>query len=105
MSASRNGAERSAEGYRASAIGAWRMYFHLITLSAAEPHPLAGTKILEWPNVLSAPDVTLSFQICDDGFFVMKHRPHRPGLTEVDQVVGWQWTTGRQAMVSVSNVS
>ena len=73
------------------------MCFHFLSLSTFEPHPRAANPTLEWPVTLHRKKVSLGFQICDDGFFVLNH--NSPGGPD-DQVCGWQWTTGRLAVVS-----
>jgi hypothetical protein len=75
------------------------MLFHILTLSTFEPHPLAAESILTWPETLSRPRISLGFQIADDGLFVLKHNGGRNG--SADQLYGWQWTTGRQGVVSL----
>ena len=73
------------------------MNFHLLTLSTFEPHPRAEHPILTWPMPFGRHRVSLCFQICDDGLFVLHHNnPRGPH----DQLCGWQWTTGRLAVVS-----
>lgn len=73
------------------------MHFHLLSLETFEPHPLARKKVLEWPETLVVPRIELSFQICDEGLFVIKHNtPDGPA----DLLCGWQWTTGRLGVVS-----
>jgi len=73
------------------------MHFHLLSLSTFQAHPLATKPILTWPIALTRPRVSLCFQICDDGLYVLHHHtPHGPH----DYLVGWQWTTGRHAIVS-----
>lgn len=73
------------------------MHIHLLSLSTFEPHPRAAHPVLRWPTGLSRRKVTLGFQICDDGLFVMSHNQH---ISVNDQINGWQWTTGRHAVVS-----
>jgi hypothetical protein len=75
------------------------MYFHLLSLSTFEPHPRAAQAIVAWPMTLPRRRISLGFQICDDGLFVLNHK--LPGGAH-DQVCGWQWTTGRLAVVSHS---
>ena len=76
------------------------MHFHLLALSSFEPHPRAADTILDWPLTMQRREISLGFQICDDGFFVLKHNTrHGPH----DQLCGWQWTTGRLAVVSISS--
>lgn len=70
--------------------------FHLLSLETLEPHPLARQQVLEWPIVHSRKEVSLGFQICDDGMFVLNHNI-RSG--QYDQICGWQWTSGRLAVV------
>lgn len=77
----------------------YSMLFHLLTLSSFEPHPLAAEPILTWPEALSRPRISLGFQIADDGLFVLRHNGGGP-LGPADQLCGWQWTTGRQGVVS-----
>lgn len=74
------------------------MYIHLVTLSTFEPHPRAKVPVLKWPETLARPRVTLNFQICDDGLFVMLNNSFDG---PVDSILGWQWTTGHHAMVSL----
>jgi hypothetical protein len=74
------------------------MYFHLKSLSTFEPHPRAPADPLKWPQELPRRSVQLGFQICDDGLFVLRHN-QRIGST--DRLCGWQWTTGRLAVVSL----
>ena len=73
------------------------MIFHFLSLETLEPHPLARSETLVWPEALIQPGISLGFQICDDGFFVLKH--NSPG-GPYDQICGWQWTTGRLGVVS-----
>lgn len=73
------------------------MHFHLLTLSTFQPHPRAAETILDWPLTMARRKISLGFQICDDGFFVLNH--NIPGGPH-DQLCGWQWTTGRLAVVS-----
>jgi hypothetical protein len=75
----------------------YSMLFHLLSLSTGLPHPMAATSPIEWPTALARRKISLSFQICDDGFFVLSQRNQREGT---DQLCGWQWTTGRLAVVS-----
>lgn len=75
----------------------WSMLFHLFSLSTFEPHPRAAFETMTWPEALSQPRISLGFQICDDGLFVLKH--NAPG-GPYDQICGWQWTTGRLGVVS-----
>ena len=84
-------------GARTSGRHRHTMHFHLLTLSAFSPHPRAAQAILEWPETLLHPEISLGFQICDDGLFVLRHNS-RGG--PYDQLCGWQWTTGRLAVVS-----
>ncbi|EIW71369.1 hypothetical protein TREMEDRAFT_27933 [Tremella mesenterica DSM 1558] len=76
-------------------VGTYTMVFHLLSLSTFEPHPKATRPALEWPIILTKKKISLGFQICDDGLFVLKHNA-RGGPK--DQVCGWQWTTGRLAV-------
>jgi hypothetical protein len=73
------------------------MLIHLLSLSTFEPHPRASRPILEWPVPLYRRKISLGFQICDDGLFILHH--NQPGPSH-DMVCGWQWTTGRLAVVS-----
>ena len=73
------------------------MLLHLMTLSTFEPHPRAPREPLKWPVDLPRRKVELGFQICDDGLYVLRHN-QRLGAT--DRICGWQWTTGRLAVVS-----
>lgn len=84
-------------GFRSVEARRYSMHFHLLTLRTFEPHPRAQNAVLSWPIALTRKKVSLCFQICDDGMFVMHH--HTPGGPQ-DLVVGWQWTTGRLAVVS-----
>jgi hypothetical protein len=72
------------------------MYFHFLSLSTNKPHPKAAVPVIEWPVPLARPEISLSFQICDDGFFVLSQGKRESR----DLLCGWQWTTGRLAMVS-----
>lgn len=74
------------------------MHFHLLSLSTCQPHPEARTPVLAWPSTLGRKKIQLAFQICDDGLFVLNRSV--PGGPH-DQLVGWQWTTGRQGVVSL----
>lgn len=75
------------------------MHFHLLSLSTHEPHPRASIPVLQWPVSLLRRNISLAFQICDDGMFVLSQNiPGRPHC----QLSGWQWTTGRLAVVSTS---
>lgn len=73
------------------------MVIHLLSLSTFEPHPRASRPVLEWPVPLYRRKISLGFQICDDGLFILHH--NQPGPSH-DMVCGWQWTTGRLAVVS-----
>lgn len=76
------------------------MFLHLFSLETLEPHPRAKKPILEWPDTLAIPRIELGFQICDDGLFVLKH--HRQLGPQNDKLYGWQWTTGRLGVVSIT---
>ncbi|GFZ49682.1 hypothetical protein JCM24511_07084 [Saitozyma sp. JCM 24511] len=71
------------------------MVIHLLSLSTFEPHPRASRPVLEWPVPLYRRKISLGFQICDDGLFILHH--NQPGPSH-DMVCGWQWTTGRLAV-------
>jgi hypothetical protein len=73
------------------------MHFHFVTLSTHKPHPKASSPVIDWPTTIPRRTISLSFQICDDGFFVLNQRKSPEGPQ--DQLYGWQWTTGRLAMV------
>ena len=82
---------------RTRAARHFSMHFHFLSLSTSQPHPKAAINPIEWPTALARKKIQLSFQICDDGFYVLSQRNQREGT---DQLCGWQWTTGRLAVVS-----
>jgi hypothetical protein len=82
---------------RTRAARHFSMHFHFFSLSTGQPHPKAAVNPIEWPTALARKKISLSFQICDDGFYVLSQRNQREGT---DQLCGWQWTTGRLAVVS-----
>lgn len=73
------------------------MKFHLLSLTTFERHPRARNGVLQWPVPITRRAVQLEFQICDDGFYVLKKGGHQD---DSEQIVGWQWTTGRLAVVA-----
>lgn len=75
----------------------YRMEFHLFSLSTFEPHPKAEQHIIEFPVHLKVKDITLDFQICDDGLYVLSKSMSTFGHAGslADLLYGWQWTTGR----------
>ncbi|KAL7425252.1 hypothetical protein Q5752_000940 [Cryptotrichosporon argae] len=75
----------------------FKLHFHLLALSTFEPHPLAAQPVLDFPDHVSRRRPSLGFQICDDGFYVLYHNA---GANVRDRVHGWQWTTGRHAVVA-----
>jgi hypothetical protein len=85
---------------RTRAARHFSMHFHFLSLSTGQPHPKAAVNPIEWPTALARKKISLSFQICDDGFYVLSQRNQREGT---DQLCGWQWTTGRLAVVSQSS--
>jgi hypothetical protein len=86
---------------RTRAARHFSMHFHFLSLSTGQPHPKAAVNPIEWPTALARKKISLSFQICDDGFYVLSQRNQREGT---DQLCGWQWTTGRLAVVSQSSL-
>jgi hypothetical protein len=77
------------------------MHFHLLSLSTNQSHPKAAVNPIEWPTALAKKEVSLSFQICDDGLYILSQRNQLEGT---DRLCGWQWTTGRHAVVSQSSI-
>ena len=78
------------------------MRFHFLSLSTFESHPRAKRDVLDWPITLRMKDISLGFQICDDGFFVLNHNVMDG---PPDHICGWQWTTGRLAVVNMRSFS
>jgi hypothetical protein len=73
------------------------MKFHMLSLTTLERHPRAISQIIQWPVPLARKSIQLEFQICDDGFYVLKKGGHQD---DSEQICGWQWTTGRLAVVA-----
>lgn len=80
------------------------MEIHLLSLSTFKPHPRAQVPVLTFHPTRWQTTSNLEFQICDDSLFVLRKQTVRDmALPRVhvripDQLVGWQWTTGRMCM-------
>lgn len=84
------------------------MEIHLLSLSTFKPHPRAETPVLNFHPVRYQTTSNLEFQICDDMLFVLRKQHMRDiamprvHLRIPDQLIGWQWTTGRKCVELVS---
>lgn len=77
------------------------MEIHLLSLSTFKPHPRAETPVLNFHPTRWQTTSNLEFQICDDALFVLRKQVVRDmAMPRVhvripDQLIGWNWTTGR----------
>lgn len=82
----------------------YHMDIHLLSLTTFKPHPRAEVPVLSFHPTRWQTTSNLEFQICDDSLFILRKQTvrdmamPRAHVQIPDQLVGWQWTTGRMCL-------